>query len=126
MLSWLTQNRIGTWLHTRRFGELVGQDDSGNRYYRQPGVDGGRERRWVVYATQGEIEASAVPPGWHAWLNHNLAVPPSPETLPTKPWEKPHQPNLTGTTIVHLPAGHELRGGQRQKATGDYEAWQPE
>jgi NADH:ubiquinone oxidoreductase subunit len=42
-----------------------------------------------------------------------------------RPWQKPHQPNLTGTTEAFRPAGHLLEGGQRAKGTGDYEAWHP-
>ena len=35
-------------------------------------------------------------------------------------------PNLTGTKAAYRPPGHILKGGQRDKATGDYEAWTPE
>jgi NADH:ubiquinone oxidoreductase subunit len=41
------------------------------------------------------------------------------------PWQKPHQPNLTGTAQAYRPPGHDYRGGHRAKATGDYEPWQP-
>jgi NADH:ubiquinone oxidoreductase subunit len=27
--------------------------------------------------------------------------------------------------MAYVPPGHERRGGQRQRATGDYEAWRP-
>ena len=72
-LKWLTNNRLGTHLFTRRRGEKVGKDALGNTYYRERGHSGGwrRERRWVVYAGDGEIEASAVEPGWNAWLHKN-------------------------------------------------------
>jgi len=40
-------------------------------------------------------------------------------------WEKEHQPNLSGSPMAYVPPGHERRGGQRQRATGDYEAWRP-
>jgi NADH:ubiquinone oxidoreductase subunit len=42
-----------------------------------------------------------------------------------KPWEKPHIPNLTGTIAAYRPSGAISRGGERQRATGDYEAWTP-
>ena len=35
------------------------------------------------------------------------------------------EPNHTGTNAAYLPPGHDLRGGKRDRATGDYEAWQP-
>lgn len=123
VLDWLKDNRLGTHLWTRRRGELVGEDEAGNRYYRCR--DGAGERRWVVYAGSGEIEPSSVPPGWNAWLHHNLDEPPSHRPLPVKRWEQPHQANPTGTAAAHLPPGHEARGGRRAPATGDYEPWRP-
>ena len=43
-----------------------------------------------------------------------------------KVWEKDHLPNLTGTVLAWRPKGAISRGGERQAATGDYEAWKPE
>lgn len=126
MLKWLRNNALGTWLFTRRRGEPVGEDESGNCYYRERGTAAWKaERRWVVYAGDGEIEASSVPPGWNAWLHHNLEHPPSKASLPAKRWEKPHAPNLSGTSGLYVPSGHTARGGRRDRATGDYEAWRP-
>jgi NADH:ubiquinone oxidoreductase subunit len=45
--------------------------------------------------------------------------------LPKKAWQKPHQANLTGTAAAYRPPGDILSVGQRDKATGDYEPWQP-
>ncbi len=120
---------IGTRLYTWLRGELVGADAFGNRYYRERdgvrrdvgGLD--RQRRWVIY--RGEPEASKVPPEWHAWLHHTTDEPPL-GARPRRPWLKEHVPNLTGTPYAYRPPGHEFRGGQRAKATGDYEPWRPE
>ena len=113
---------LGTWLFTRLHGELVGTDSFGNRYYIDRRTKGKkRERRWVMY--KGAPEASKVPPEWHAWLHWNLPQPP--QATQPKSWQKPHQPNLTGTAQAYLPPGHTLMGGQRSKATGDYEPWTP-
>jgi NADH:ubiquinone oxidoreductase subunit len=118
--------RIYCWLR----GEQVGSDQFGNRYYREKG--GGKvhadslrkERRWVIY--DGEVEASRVPAEWHAWLHHTTQDLP-PEGGPAKrPWQKEHLPNLTGTAAAYRPPGHILQGGQRDKATGDYEPWVPD
>jgi NADH:ubiquinone oxidoreductase subunit len=126
VLRWLQFNRLGTHLLTRRRGEKVGEDEAGNAYYRERGArDWRTERRWVVFPDTVEPEASQVPPGWNAWLAHNLEQPPSRQPLPTKPWEKPHRPNLTGTAEAYVPPGHELRGARREPATGDYEPWRP-
>lgn len=127
IIKWLKDNALQTFLLTRRRGELVGQDEEGNSYYRERGAVRSRdERRWIVYRDgPSEIEASNVPAGWHAWLHHNRDKAPSEEPLVQKRWEKPHQPNLTGTPAAYKPPGHELRGGKRDAATGDYEAWRP-
>ena len=121
---------LGTLLLTWLRGEQVGADPYGNRYYRlkrdRPTGRGGgrfsRERRWVIY--NGEPEGSKVPPEWHAWLHHMVGEVPQPRQK--YPWEKPHQPNLTGTPLAYHPTGSVLRGGHRVRATGDYEPWTPE
>ncbi len=52
---------LGTILYTWIFGELVGSDEFGNRYYHNPeDLRRGRERRWVMY--KGDHEPSKVPP----------------------------------------------------------------
>lgn len=113
---------LGTLLHTWIKGKLVGTDSAGNRYYEERGAaKGSRARRWVVYA--GEVEGSRVPPEWHAWLHHTVSKPLT--DVPPAPWQKPHQANKTGTNEAYLPPGHDLRGGRRERATGDYEAWRP-
>ena len=125
MLKWLQHNRLGTHLLTRN-GEKVGEDDFGNLYYRQASKgDWREERRWVVYAGEGEIEASSVPAGWNAWLHKNREKSPAEEPVKIKYWEKEHQPNLSGTVDAYAPPGHDRRGGKRAPATGDYEAWSP-
>ncbi len=104
----------------------VGTDTLGNVYYRaNPRKGYKRERRWVIY--NGVAEASKVPPEWHGWLHHQTdVVPAQAEQSYRRPWQKPHQQNMTGTTQAYRPPGHILEGGQRAKATGDYEAWKPE
>jgi len=110
-----------------RFGELVGEDEQGNRYYRTKGgeVDPTLhfERRWVVY--NGYAEASRIPTGWHGWIHHTTDVAPSETSYTPREWQKPHQPNLTGTPAAYRPSGSTLPSGRRPKATGDYQAWTP-
>ena len=111
-----------TWAHR---GEQVGQDSSGNAYYRgRPRKGYKRERRWVIY--EGAPEASKVPPEWHGWLHYQNDTVPASDTMSfRREWQKPHKPNLTGTNKAYRPPGHVLEGGKRDKATGDYEAWRP-
>jgi NADH:ubiquinone oxidoreductase subunit len=116
---------IGTLIYTLINGVIVGTDEFGNRYYRaRRDKLHGRERRWVLY--RGKSEASRVPPEWHAWLHHTTSEPLSLEAAESKPWQKKHLPNQTGTAGAYRPRGHAYRGGHRAPATGDYEPWTPE
>ncbi|MEM1019300.1 MAG: NADH:ubiquinone oxidoreductase subunit NDUFA12 [Pseudomonadota bacterium] len=124
LFTWWNDSTIGTALHTWRFGEKVGEDEQGNRYYRTKLKDGQAERRWVMY--NGEIEASRIPPEWHAWLHYTVPEPPTERPPVVKPWEKEHQPNLTGKQDAYFPPGSLANTGKREESTGDYEAWAPE
>lgn len=104
----------------------VGSDALGNAYYRAKPRKGYKlDRRWVIY--KGDPEASMVPPEWHGWLHHQTdLVPDSNAPSFRRVWQKPHQPNMTGTALAYRPPGHVLSGGKRDAASGDYEAWKPE
>jgi NADH:ubiquinone oxidoreductase subunit len=127
VFTWWNGQTFGTQLWTWRFGELVGEDEQGNRYFRTKGrkIDPslGFERRWVVY--NGYAEATKVPPSWHGWLHHTVDVAPTEETYKPHEWEKPHLPNMTGTPAAYRPPGSTLASGRRPKATGDYQPWTP-
>lgn len=121
---------VTTRLYTAFFGQLVGTDQFGNRYYKKKGAAHGesgaydkrkREKRWVIY--KGKAEPSKVPAEWHGWLHYTLDAPLV--SRPHQPWEKEHLPNLTGTENAYLPPGHLLKGAHRDSTTSDYEAWKP-
>lgn len=122
---------IATKIYTWWYGDLVGEDEFGNRYYQKKGApikstgyaSGTRRKRWVMY--NGQPEASKVPAEWHAWLHYLVDDAPEQGDRPRFDWQKEHLPNLTGTVYAYRPPGHILKGGQREKATGDYEAWTP-
>ena len=112
---------LGTQLWTWRFGELVGSDEQGNRYYR---TRGGKidptlhfERRWVIY--NGVAEATRISPAWHGWMHHTVDVPPTEESYTPREWEKPHVPNMTGTRRPIGPPARPWRAaaGPRPPAT---------
>jgi NADH:ubiquinone oxidoreductase subunit len=114
---------LGTRIFTYLNGKPAGQDAIGNLYYEEKKVRPGlRPRRWVIY--KGEAEASCVPPEWHCWLHYTTDAP-LPDTG-RKPWQRAHEPNHTGTFLGYRPPGHDYEGGQRARATGDYEAWTPD
>lgn len=118
--TWWNGQTLGTRFYTWRKGERVGEDELGNIYYHDPKTD----RRWVIY--NGVAEASSVPPSWHGWLHHSADVPPTKSGYTPRPWEKAHMPNPTGTAAAYRPKGSILSSARRPKATGDYDAWQPE
>ena len=120
-------SQVGTILMTRMLGVQVGADTYGNRYFSLRRKHASElETRWVLYAR--EPEATKVPPEWFAWL-HNMCD----ELLPTATenryvWQKPHQPNLSGTEAALLPTGHPLHhiGKECCVSTGDsYQSWKP-
>ena len=120
MFAWWKGNTIGTRLFTLRKGIRVGEDGLGNVYYRER--DG--TRRWVIY--EGANDASRVPSEWHGWLHGSFDDVPESHLPPARIWETDYTPNATGTATAYRPAGALERGGQRARATGDYEAWSPE
>jgi NADH:ubiquinone oxidoreductase subunit len=117
-VTWWNGQTLNTQLYTWRKGRLVGEDAEGNKFYQTH--DG--KRRWVIY--DGEAEASRVSPDWHGWLHFTYDEPPTRAPLAHKPWEKPHQENLTGTPLAYAPAGS-LRTPE-PASRADYEAWTPE
>lgn len=120
-------SQAGTVLMTCLCGVFVGEDEYGHRYFRsrRKKASGG-ESRWVLY--KGEPEASLVPPSWFGWLHHMCDHP-----LPSGPenryvWQKPHQPNLSGTEAAPLPTGHpfmQMNDTCRIQAHDPKRSWTP-
>lgn len=120
--TWWNGATLGTW-----FGlagkKQVGEDALGNVYYEGGRDVHGRPRRWVIY--EGSNDASRVPPEWFSWLHHQIDEVPDQALPAPRVWEKPAEPNLTGSRLAYRPPGALEAGGQRVRATGDYEAWTP-
>lgn len=125
IFTWWHRATIGLRVAIWRHGEFVGEDELGNRYYRAPSKipDSISEHRWVVY--KNYAEASSIPPGWHGWMHHRVATPPSQESYTPREWQKPHQQNLTGSALAYRPTGS-IAGPLKPAAAPDYEAWRPE
>ncbi len=120
IFGWWHGQTMSTRLFTALRGVRVGEDELGNVYY-QGKKDG---RRWVIY--NGPADASAIPAGWHGWMHYRTDVPPSKSDYTPRDWEKPHEPNLTGTAMAYRPDGSILTNQTRPRVTGDYDAWSPE
>lgn len=119
LFIWWHKATLGTRWWTFLYGQHVGTDEAGNRYYKSK-----KDRRWVIY--NGPAEASAIPPGWHGWMHHRVDTLPSEERYTPHFWEKPHLPNFTGTARAYRPDGSLLTKGERPRVAGDYDAWSPE
>ena len=114
-----------TYLKIFGGSKFVGEDQLGNKYYRaKPRKGYKKERRWIIY--KDGAEASMIPAEWHGWLHHQSDDNPS-ETGESyrRSWQKPHKPNMTGTSKAYKPSGHVLSNNKRDAVTGDYEAWTP-
>ena len=109
-----------TWLK----GHLVGVDELGNKYYcNSKNFESKSKKRWVIF--EGEIEATNVPPHWHAWLHKTINDPPI-NYFHKHDWQKEHLPNFTGTSKAYFPNSYPLsKSRENLKVKKDYKKWQP-
>jgi NADH:ubiquinone oxidoreductase subunit len=120
IFTWWDGATIGTALYSARHGQLVGEDELGNRYYQaRDGV-----RRWVIY--NGANDAARVAPDWHGWLHNTFDGNPESYLPPVRSFEISRPGNPTGTAEAYRPKGALESGAARASSTGDYRAWSPE
>ena len=115
---------LGTKIYTWFKGNLVGSDELGNKYYcSSKDFKNLKEKRWVIF--NGEIEASKIPPHWHAWLHKSIDNPPLGYSHKYK-WQKNHKPNMTGTSDAYFPSSHPLsKNYDPEKKEEEYKSWTP-
>ncbi|KYR02729.1 NADH dehydrogenase ubiquinone 1 alpha subcomplex subunit 12 [Tieghemostelium lacteum] len=90
------------WTGELKYGRMVGEDKSGNRYYENLEEVHGRHR-WVEYFDRKNPEATNVPPEWHSWLHH-ISDKPGEDMLPFSPfYKREHFKNPTGTDGAYTP-----------------------
>ena len=95
IFTWWNNQTLGTFLKTLFFGQLVGQDESGNKYYKN-----NDNERWVIY--YNDIEATKITSDWYLWMHHTI------DKIPVKNekkyiWQKDHTENRTGTLNSYKP-----------------------
>ena len=95
IFTWWNNQTLGTFLKTLFFGQLVGQDESGNKYYKN-----NDNERWVIY--YNDIEATKITSDWYLWMHHTI------DKIPVKNeekyiWQKKHAENRTGTSNNYKP-----------------------
>lgn len=120
IFTWWNGATVGTALFSWRNGQGVGSDSLGNRYFASKSGD----RRWVIY--EGSNDVSRIPPEWYSWLHRQIDDVPDRALPPARSFAKPATGNLTGTPDAYRPTGSLERGGARQAASGDYQAWTPD
>lgn len=115
---------FGTNLYTWFYGCLVGQDEQKNKYFcNSKNFNDPEAKRWVIF--NGDIEASKVPPHWHAWLHRTVDAPPLNYKHKYK-WQKNHEQNMTGTDKAYYPDSHPLsKSYNPDKISSEYESWKP-
>lgn len=123
VFTWWDGATFGTTLGLRGKTRM-GEDSLGNVYWQGGSDPNGIPRRWVIY--KGANDASRIPPEWYSWLHHQIEATPDQALPAARAWEKPWEPNQTGTTLAYRPPGALEAGGQRVRSTGDYEAWTPD
>lgn len=120
IFTWWNGATVGTALFSWRNGQKVGTDGEGNVYYTSKQGN----KRWVIY--EGANDASRIPPDWYSWIHGQIDDVPDKALPPAPKFHKAPIGNRTGTPQAYRPSGALERGGQRQAASGDYEAWVPE
>jgi NADH:ubiquinone oxidoreductase subunit len=121
LFTWWDGATAGTSLLTWLSGEEIGRDERGNVYYRHKK---NFARRWVIYPADND--GSRVPPDWSLWLRGTIEEVPSKALPPKRSFEKPAEPNNTGTMAAFRPDGSLGSKGIRPASTGDYLPWTPD
>ena len=115
---------LGTTLYTWIYGNLVGEDNYKNKYYcNSKNFNDLGSKRWVIFYK--EIEASSIPPHWHAWLHKSIDIPPL-NYKHKYNWQKDHEQNMTGTDKAYYPNSHPLsKSFNPDEVKKEYDSWSP-
>ncbi len=114
IFTWWTSQTVGTFLFTLFSGTCVGQDQFGNKYYKNKNDS----KRWVIY--NGEVESSRIPPEWHLWIHKTSHSTPDKISFSNHIWIKDHHENYTGSKMAYSPSANL----KNKKKT--YSKWDPE
>ena len=111
IFTWWNRDTFGTRIKTILFGKFIGSDEYGNKYYKNK-----KGKRWVIYAN--EIDASKIPVEWYSWIHHMPNKIENIHKLEKHDWQKPHQPNLTGTDSAYYPNKNNKNATEKK-----YKSW---
>ncbi|XP_074644808.1 NADH dehydrogenase [ubiquinone] 1 alpha subcomplex subunit 12-like [Tubulanus polymorphus] len=87
-----------------KWGDFVGEDKYGNKYYQNKTYFMGRSR-WVDYNNQinTDYDGSQVPAEWHRWLHYIADEPPTVVPPVKHRWLMDHVENKSGTSGEYVP-----------------------
>jgi NADH dehydrogenase len=108
---WWRRQTFGTFLKTLFYGNYVGKDELGNKYYKSR-----KNERWVIYSS--DIEATNITSDWFLWIHHTIDKIPVEKDKKKYSWQKKHLKNQTGTENSYKPI--KIRKNDIQKK---YETW---
>ncbi len=112
-------NSFGTIVYTKFFGNFVGKDDAGNRYY----MTSDNQKKWVLYSTKND--ASNVNSAWHLWLTNDRVKAPV-EKNKIFNWQKKHMSNKTGSLEAYRPEGDiNKKVNLENNKNKLYNSWEP-
>ena len=97
LFTWWNQQTLGTRIYTLLNGNLVGEDEFGNKYYESRK----KKKRWVIY--KGEIDASKISNEWFSWIHFTKNKMEINKNVKKYSWQKPHSSNKTGTSESYHP-----------------------
>jgi len=96
IFTWWNKQTFGTFLKTLFTGKFVGNDEFGNKYYKN-----NKGQRWVIY--KDNIEATKITSEWYLWMHHTIDKIPNENNKEKFGWQKKHQENKTGTNKSYKP-----------------------
>ena len=96
IFTWWNRQTLGTRLTIFFFGNFVGKDSYGNKYYQTK-----KGKRFIIY--KGEVDASKIPNEWYSWIHFTKNKIENDHNFKKYDWQKPHQSNQTGTKNAYHP-----------------------
>ena len=109
--TWWNKQTFGTFLKTLFFGQYVGKDEFGNKYYKSK-----EDERWVIYSDK--IEATKITSDWYMWMHHTVNKTPNEDEKKKYIWQKGHLENKTGLKDAYRPI--KIKKNDKNKK---YETW---
>ncbi len=109
-------NNFGTLIYSFLFGEKVGQDIKGNKFFINRGK---KNKKWVLF--KSKVDPTQLSVEWHQWLTDldKFDVPKT--SLKNYKWQKDRDSNRTGTKKAY----HPKSSNEKIKTENSTKIWSP-